>query len=180
MIFFSILPRCSESTCVPPVWALQEPRPSRQDLEKLGILRPIDLVKTATILISEGKAGWRCDSSKESTDNVASLLQRYTLGQVPKPCTYKVRKVGADSESPMFQATLTTVMSDHEYVGEIAKDSLTARRAAAKVFLEAPEVTRVFEKLPPKMSDIKSKVALLEKGSYASVTVLLAPSFMRL
>ena len=77
--------------------------------------------------------------------------------------TYDVKPVaGADLQSPMYQATLVTVLSDKVYVGKLATDEPAAKRSVAQVFLTAPEVQALFDKIPPKLSDIKSKVRLDE------------------
>ena len=137
--------------------------PSAEDLERLGILRQIDPHRIADTLIRQGKAGWTWDKRKQSTVCAASLLTHYTLGQVQNLTTYDVKPVaGADLQSPMYQATLVTVLSDKVYVGKLATDAPAAKRSVAQVFLTAPEVQALFDKIPPKLSDIKSKVRLDE------------------
>ena len=137
--------------------------PSALHLERLGILRQIDPRKIAIALIREGKAGWSWDKRRQSTQSVVSFLAQYTMGQVQNLSTYDVKSVaGVGSQSPMYQATLVTVLSDKVYVGELATDELAAKRSVAQVFLTAPEVQALFDKIPPKLSDIKSKGRLDE------------------
>lgn len=137
-------------------------------MRKLGVLRKIDPGKIAAAVIREDNSRWY-NNRRPSTDNVASFLARYTLGQVKKPSTYEVKEVAnvagtqAMLETPMYQATLSTVLSGKVYVGEVAGDEAAARRSVASAFLEAPEVKEVFEKLPPKISEINKKVKLDER-----------------
>eukprot|EP00435_Cladocopium_sp_Y103_P033861 s2252_g8.t1 len=138
--------------------ARQDPGPTREDLDKLGILRKIDPHKTATALIREGKAGWSPNPQRPSTENLANALARYTLGQVSQPMTFQVKPVGEGQ----YQATLTTVLSDKVYVGGIADDELAAKRSAASLCLQTPAVKLVLENVPPTVGAIRNKVRLDE------------------
>eukprot|EP00438_Fugacium_kawagutii_P010723 Skav213174 [mRNA] locus=scaffold11:185704:186036:- [translate_table: standard] len=58
----------------------------------------------------------------------------------------------------MYVATLTTELSEKVYVGEREEDEFEAKRSVATLFLEDPEVQSFFDKLPPKIADIRAKV----------------------
>eukprot|EP00438_Fugacium_kawagutii_P010720 Skav213171 [mRNA] locus=scaffold11:170697:171026:- [translate_table: standard] len=63
----------------------------------------------------------------------------------------------------MYEATLVTELSNKVYVGEREEDQFNAKRSVAILFLEDPEVQSFFDKLPPKIADIKAKVKLHEE-----------------
>ena len=107
----------------------------------------------------------RMDLGQKKAINRVRCKLAYTLHPGPGTnlTTYDVKPVaGADLQSPMYQATLVTVLSDKVYVGKLATDAPAAKRSVAQVFLTAPEVQALFDKIPPKLSDIKSKVRLDE------------------
>ena len=131
---------------------------------KPPILRRIDPSNVARILIQERKTGFSPDTTRTPTGNVDCFLKHYTLGQVSKLTTYEVREAGyTHGGEPIYQATLVTVLSDKVYRGDFAADEHGAKKSVARQFLDSPEVKCVFEKLPPKIRDIRSKVKIDEQ-----------------
>lgn len=121
-------------------------------------MREFDAHKITRALISKGKDGWEPDDWRTSTENLGNLFDRYTLGQGSLPYTMHVEWI-----KDRFQATLTTCLSDKEYVGYHKTRESHAKRMAADSILQDPDVKTLFKCLPPKQGDIRSEAVLYTK-----------------